>query len=127
MTRPRVAVVGHCASGKTTITRMLLEQGIEAYSVAQEHSIVRDLWNHLEPDLMVYLDVSLREIRQRKDNDAWPEWIYEEQSQRLEHARKHADLLVDTDVLGPDAVVERIQRALADGRDMPSSADEKGA
>lgn len=103
----RVAVVGHCASGKSSVVAGLRAQGFESYSVAQEHSEIRDLWAHLEPDRVLFLDVSLEVIRQRRDNPVWPEWIYAAQQERLEDARDNADLVVDTDNLTVDEVVRQ--------------------
>ena len=41
----RVVVAGVCVSGKTTLVKSLRELGIDD-NVAQEHSIVKKLWNH---------------------------------------------------------------------------------
>lgn len=108
MTHPRIAVVGHCAAGKSTVVRLLERKGYEAYSVAQEHSIVHDLWAHQQPDIVVFLGVSLESVRARKANPDWPEWIFDQQSQRLSHAREHADCIIDTDAESVETVVEKI-------------------
>lgn len=112
MNVPRIAIVGHCAAGKSTVVNRLVERGLDAYAVAQEHSIVHDLWEHQQPDVLVFLDVSLDELRRRKVNPNWPEWIFDAQNQRLEHAREHADIVIDTDNEPADAVVAEITRRL---------------
>jgi deoxyadenosine/deoxycytidine kinase len=112
MTVPRIAIVGHCAAGKSTVVTLLVQQGLDAYSVAQEHSIVHDLWAHQQPDILVFLDVSLVELRKRKANPDWPEWIFIAQNQRLEHAREHADIVIGTDDEAADAVVAEIAHFL---------------
>jgi hypothetical protein len=108
----RVAVVGSCASGKSSVVARLREQGFEAWAVAQEHSGIPDLWRHLGPDRLVMLDVTLSTIRRRRKDDGWPEWIFNVQQERLANARVHADVLVATDNLTLDAVVEEIASAL---------------
>lgn len=92
----RVVVVGYCASGKSTLVEALKERGIDARAVAQEHSIISGLWNHSTPDRVVFLDVDLEHIRQRRHNPNWPAWIYDLQRERLSGARARADLIVDT-------------------------------
>lgn len=86
--------------------------GIDAYSVAQEHSIVHDLWWHQEPDILVMLDVSLDEIRRRKSNPAWPKWIFDVQSERLNHARQNAWLTLDTDTMSANEIADSIRQAI---------------
>ena len=105
----RIAVVGTCASGKSTIVAELRRLGVDAFVVSQEHSSVRALWNHLHPDLVVYLQVDYPIIQQRRGN-AWPRWIYDAQVQRLGDARVHADISVNT---GDLTVAESISRILA--------------
>lgn len=112
MRPPRVALVGHCAAGKSTVVTLLVEQGIDAYAVAQEHSIVHDLWSHQQPNIVVFLDVSLEALRTRKANPDWPEWIYAEQNDRLAHARHHAHITIDTDDEPADLVVAEIMEFL---------------
>lgn len=98
----RVVIVGHCASGKTTLVERLRVHGVDASAVGQEHSDIDDLWNHYSPDVVVFLDVSLDVVRKRRRNPDWPEWIFELQTERLEAARKRADVEVDTTVNDAD-------------------------
>ncbi len=106
--RPLVAVVGSCASGKSLLVEALREQGFNAHEVAQEHSYIPDLWRRIAgADLLVYLDVSLQEARERRPTDIG-EQGWSALSQRLEKAREQADLLVDTDGMTPEDVLERV-------------------
>ena len=104
----RVVVVGHCASGKTTLVERLKALGVGASAVAQEHSDIDDLWDHYSPDIVIFLDVSLEAVRQRRANPDWPNWIYELQSERLDAARARADLVVDTDTHDADATLHAV-------------------
>jgi hypothetical protein len=108
----RVAVVGTCASGKSSVVSELRRRGYDAWAVAQEHSIIHELWRHQHPDRVVYLQTSLDAIRRRRNAPRWPEWIYTVQLQRLENARSNADLIVDTDALDLPGVVQQIVSAL---------------
>ncbi len=91
----RVAVVGHCASGKSTLVSALRRHGYDANAVAQEHSAIKWLWRHSEPDLLVYLDVPLTTVRARRGEE-WPQTVYDAQEARLVDARAHADLILDS-------------------------------
>lgn len=101
----RVAVVGSCASGKTSVVAGLREHGVNAWAVAQEHSAIAELWRHLGPDRLVFLDASLATVRLRRGDPNWPEWIYNVQHERLANARANADVIVATDTLSLDEVV----------------------
>lgn len=102
----RVVVVGHCASGKSSLVEGLRGQGYDAYSVAQEHSISADLWARQQPDVLIFLDVSLASIRSRRASPNWPSAVYELQRGRLHDARAAADLTIDTDALDQHGVIE---------------------
>lgn len=91
----RIAVVGHCASGKSTLVGALRRRGYDAHAVAQEHSGVTWLWRHSEPDVLIYLDVPLAAVRARR-GDEWPQAVYDAQEARLTDARAHADLVLDS-------------------------------
>jgi gluconate kinase len=108
---PKIAVVGGCGSGKTTIVRELQTRGYEAYVVGQEHSAVRDLWNRRHPDTMIFLDVTLDAVRQRR-GPSWPEWLFNAQQRRLEHASQNADIHVNTADLTVSQTVQEIVRLL---------------
>lgn len=102
---PKIAVVGPCASGKSTLVTRLLENGYDAHAIAQEHSAVRDLWKSRKPDLLIALDVSLEVVRQRRSPD-WLEAVYERQHKRLQNAYAAADIIIDTAEHDADAVYE---------------------
>lgn len=103
----RVVVAGVCGSGKTTLVKSLRELGIEAYNVAQEHSVIKNLWNHREPDILVVLDAQLPAIRQRR-MVSWGEERLTVQRARLVDACQHADLYIHTDELSKDEIVKSV-------------------
>lgn len=103
----RVVVCGVCASGKTTLVTRLRELGVEAYNVAQEHSGIQKLWRKKCPDVLVFLDVTLPVIRQRRDVP-WGEERLVLQRERLQDARKNADLYIWTDPLSREEVAEHV-------------------
>ena len=101
----RVAVVGACASGKSTLVAALKEAGYEARHVAQEHSYVPAMWQRIsQPDVLIYLDLDFSTLRSRRP---WlnfrPEHLAE-QNRRLEHAREHCHFYVNTNQLNSDEV-----------------------
>ncbi len=110
--RPRVAVVGPCAAGKTTLVATLHERGYDAHAVAQEHSGVPYLWQLGEPDLLIFLDVALAATAQRREN-SWPQDLYAAQQARLANARQHADLYLDTSPLSAAEVAAQASDFLA--------------
>jgi chloramphenicol 3-O-phosphotransferase len=105
----RIAVVGPCASGKSTLVAALRAAGYDARHPAQEHSYVKDMWRRLtDPDVLIYLDLSLEAYRQRRPrDDAGPKYL-EMQRARLVHAREHADLVVDTSGMTAEEVRDRV-------------------
>lgn len=116
---PLIAIVGPCASGKSTLAGRLHAQGIHARQIAQEHSYVPDMWQVLtQPDILVFLDASYETCTLRKNLD-WSESEYQEQQHRLRHARAHCDILVDTTDLSPDEVEARVKSALSGGQSPP--------
>jgi deoxyadenosine/deoxycytidine kinase len=103
-----IGVVGPCAAGKTTLINGLKRHDIEARHIAQEHSYVADMWQRLtHPDILVYLDVSYPVTLERRKMD-WNEREYREQIDRLEHARRNANLYIHTDPLTPEQVLEQV-------------------
>lgn len=102
----RVAVVGHCASGKSTLVTALRSHGFDASAVAQEHSGISWLWRHSDPDLLIYLDVPLATVRDRRGQE-WPQAVYDAQEERLVEARAHADLVIDTSAVSIRGMTER--------------------
>jgi hypothetical protein len=102
---PRVAVVGPCAAGKSTLVAALRELGYDALAVGQEHSGVPFLWRLEEPDLLIFLDVDIPTTGQRR-NSVWPADLYETQQARLANARQYADLYLDTSPLTAHQVAE---------------------
>jgi chloramphenicol 3-O-phosphotransferase len=104
----RVAVVGACAAGKSTLVSALRQAGYEARHVAQEHSYVPAMWQRIsKPDILIYLDTNHEAITVRRPTFGFSPADLAEQNRRLAHAREHCDLYVDTSDLAPAEVKER--------------------
>jgi len=102
----RIAVVGPCASGKSTLVAKLCRRGIDAYSVAQEHSNINHMYLRGQPDYVVYLDISREEMMNRKSKrDANR---LQMQNKRLAKARGDADLILDTGQLDAAEACTRV-------------------
>jgi deoxyadenosine/deoxycytidine kinase len=103
-----IGLVGVCASGKSTLGRLLKERGYRVRQIAQEHSYVPDMWRRItNPDVLIYLDVSYPNTLIRRKL-SWKEHEYQTQLQRLAHARLHANLIIDTNDKTPDQVLTLI-------------------
>lgn len=110
--RFRIAVVGPCGSGKSTLVRLLKARGYEVHEPAQEHSGVPDMWQRVTaPDVLIYLDAELSTIAKRR-RIQWRQEQLDELRHRLQHARRHADLYLPTDGLTPEQVLNRVLRFL---------------
>lgn len=109
-----IGVVGPCASGKTTLIASLREFGYTGKHIAQEHSYVPNMWKRLsDPDILIYLDVSYECSLQRQPMD-WTEKDFKNQVRRLQHAKEHSDLYLNTDRLTPDEVLDKVLNFLHD-------------
>ena len=109
----RIAVVGICASGKSTLVEGLRWLGYDAHQCGQEHSHVPDMWQRLSrPEVLIYLHGSTATVRSRRNIALGPD-LFGEQRKRLEHARRHCQVYVDTDALGIDEVLAQVLQALA--------------
>ena len=106
--KPLVGVVGPCGSGKSTLIASLEQRGYACRHIAQEHSYVQAMWEIIaKPDVLIYLDASFPVSTARRSLD-WHEKDHREQLRRLAHAREHAHLIVDTDDLTPDQVLQKV-------------------
>ena len=105
----RVAVVGPCSAGKSTLIPSIKDAGYEARQPAQEHSFVPDMWLRItRPDILIYLDVSYPAARLRRPYiDGGPERLADQHA-RLIHARQHCDYYLDTSDLTPFQVCEAV-------------------
>jgi dephospho-CoA kinase len=111
--RKVVGVVGPCAAGKTTLTAYLKGKGYNVRHIAQEHSYVRDMWKRItNPYILIYLEVDYLATVKRKNLD-WTENEFNEQKRRLSHARSHADLIVDTNQMTAEQVLETVENFLS--------------
>ncbi len=78
----KIAVVGNCAAGKTTLVNNLKKEGyVNSYNVPQEHSVVKRLWSRYNPDILIYLSCSLRTAKQRRPSISWGQ-------ERLDYQKK---------------------------------------
>ncbi len=103
-----IGVVGPCSSGKSTLAAGLKKRGFSVKHIAQEHSYVKDMWLRLSnPDILVFLNVSYPVAQERRKLN-WTTGEYEKQTHRLRHARKRADLYLDTDKLTPEEILKKV-------------------
>jgi thymidylate kinase len=111
---PLIAVVGVCASGKSTLAEALRGRGHNARQVLQEHSYVPHMWQRItRPDILIYLDCSPATTRARRNSSQYPDWITREERHRLRHARMHCDIYLNTDALTPAQVLAFAEDQLA--------------
>src|SRR5215216_4695906 len=104
--RSLIGVVGPCGAGKSTLIAGLERHGYRCRHIAQEHSYVQAMWQIIsKPDILIYLGVSFP-VCTRRLNLNWIEKDYHEQLRRLAHAREHAHLIVNTDDLTPEQVLQ---------------------
>jgi adenylate kinase family enzyme len=103
-----IGVVGPCGAGKSSLVSGLQPLGYKIRHIAQEHSYVPDMWKRItNPDILIYLDVSFGNTVIRRKLD-WTYEEYMEQLHRLEHARQHADLIIDTNPLTASQVLAMV-------------------
>lgn len=104
----RVVVIGPCASGKSTLTRRLQALGFDARACGQEHSEIRELWRHLEPDVLIGLWIDLETLRKRRSSGSWSGSIYARQQERLASGYAHADLVINCHDIDQDEVEREV-------------------
>ncbi len=101
-----IGITGPCGAGKTTLAEGLKRNGFRARAIAQEHSYVPAMWQMLtKPDLLIFLQAS-HPVGGARRNMSWTLAEWEEQQRRLAHARSHADLVLDTDAMSIEQVLE---------------------
>ena len=109
-----IGIVGPCSAGKTTLIRKLHKQGYVCRHIAQEHSYVPQMWLKIvNPRVLIYLDVSLETSLQRRHLNL-TSLEFDEQKQRLSHARQNADIYLHTDLLSPQEVFQEVMASLKD-------------
>ena len=105
---PLIGVVGPCGSGKSTLIAGLEAHGYRCRHIAQEHSYVKHMWQVItKPDILIYLQSSF-EISTARRKLNWLRSDYEEQLARLSHALEHAHLIIETNTLTANEVLERV-------------------
>jgi len=106
---PRIALVGPCSSGKSTLGAVLKQMGYEVRQVAQEHSYVPYMWQRIsKPDILIYLDVDYAAARRRRPFIDGGTKRLAEQHHRLEHALQHCHFYLDTSTLTPAQVQQQV-------------------
>lgn len=106
----KIAIVGPCSSGKSTLKKRLLSEGFfNIRNPTQEHSYVPDMWQRISnPDLLIYLDVDYSTTLKRRPHiDLGPQRV-ERQNERLSHAREHADFYIDTSSHTPEEIQAKV-------------------
>lgn len=105
--------MGPCKAGKTTLAAGLNALGVPARAAGQEHSTVPDAWQRFSPaSRLVYLDVDVAAMCARSGRSDWSEEILAEQRRRLAHARRHAQIYLDTSDLTAQDVLRQVVEAL---------------
>ena len=113
-TRPLLGVVGPCGSGKSTLIAGLEQHGYSCRHIAQEHSYVQSMWQVIsKPGILIYLGASFPVSTARRKLN-WQEKDHAEQLRRLDHAREHAHIFIDTDDLTPAQVLQKALDSIKD-------------
>jgi deoxyadenosine/deoxycytidine kinase len=103
-----IGIVGPCGAGKTTLANHLKSLGYRVRHIAQEHSYVPYMWQKLtNPDILIFLEVSYENTLLRR-NLSWSKGEFDEQLRRLAHARQNADLIIDTNLIDGQAVLQKV-------------------
>jgi deoxyadenosine/deoxycytidine kinase len=103
-----IGIVGPCGAGKTTLANHLKSLGYRVKHIAQEHSYVPYMWQKLtNPDILIYLEVSYENTLVRR-NLTWSRDEFDEQIHRLAHARQHADMIIDTNLVDSQGVLQKV-------------------
>ena len=122
MNRDLVKIVGISAAGKSTLVVGLRRHGYDARPVAQEHSQVSDMWHRIRPpDWLIFLDADLPAQGARRPDVSWNERWRRTELQRLEHARRHADQIIDTSLLTTENVMQQAVDFLRLRRVLPAT------
>ena len=110
-TRKTIAIVGPCASGKSTLAANLRTMGIDARVSGQEHSEIASLWKRIGADVVVALHLDLETLRDRR-GETWPRALFELQLKRLRDAYAAADIHLDTSELSETDALDRVLKVL---------------
>ena len=109
----RIAVVGVCGSGKSTLAAALRLHGYDARECAQEHSYIPDMWQRISrPQVLVYLAATHNMVLSRLCSYVTAE-LYQEQVNKLSHARAHASIYVNTDDTPAEQVLLQVLTGLS--------------
>jgi len=112
----RIALVGPCSSGKSTLARFLKAQGYDVRQPAQEHSYVPAMWQRIsKPDLLIFLDLNHATMRRRRPHHDGGTERLAEQHKKLTHARANCDFYLDTSDLTPEQVQQTVLSFLRSG------------
>jgi guanylate kinase len=112
--RSLIGVVGPCGSGKSTLIAGLERYGYTCRHIAQEHSYVQSMWQKIgRPDILIFLEASFP-ISTARRKLRWQKEDHDEQLRRLSHARQHANLVIDTNELTSDQVLQKALNYLKD-------------
>ena len=107
-----IGVVGVCASGKSTLIRLLTDRGYRCRHIAQEHSYVQNMWKRLtNPDILIFLEVSYTKTLTRKKIN-WTIDEYNLQLQRLGNAYENADIRILTENITPGQLIDLVENEI---------------
>ena len=109
-----LGIVGPCSSGKSTLIGNLKQKGYICRHIAQEHSYVPDMWLKIvNPRVLIYLEVNYETSMHRRPLNLSSK-EFDEQVNRLSHARQNAHIFVDTVPLSPGEVYQAVMDALVE-------------